>query len=473
MQGTNPANLVVNKNGQRARPPEDVGWIADGSSLQYFLPENGGFDLALVSDNDVAVWINNVPQVLGVDFVLDPMLLGAPPTSRTIRFAEVPAFPDQILISVRTKAQYWVVGNTIVFQPTQGLIPVVGDILSITSWNSTNRQDLVTQVYQGPESRGTIVSQNYDTTNFDQGNVTGALGSYDYSSGVLIQTNNFVTDRNILDSARVIVTLNGRYLFPEVGFTVSGRVVTLSGPVITAADTVVITNLSRDVVPDGMAFRIFQDMRGLQSTYRITPGTTTTLVQELTATADVIYVDDASRLTDPNLEQGIFGLITINGERIAYRNRDIVLNTVSGLRRGTAGTGAAYHDVDTPVYDIGLDNYLDAEYQDYRVESLSLANGATTTFVAENISIVGLDSTELVEAVQVRVGGTLQQGGYTITLDSPVTIEFNTPPKNGSQVSISILQGHTWYRSTGFAPSNGIPLQATNTYPARFLRGIA
>jgi hypothetical protein len=45
MQGTNPANLVVNKNGQRARPPEDIGWIADGSSLQYFLPENGGFDL--------------------------------------------------------------------------------------------------------------------------------------------------------------------------------------------------------------------------------------------------------------------------------------------------------------------------------------------------------------------------------------------------------------------------------------------
>jgi hypothetical protein len=35
------------------------------------------------------------------------------------------------------------------------------------------------------------------------------------------------------------------------------------------------------------------------------------------------------------------GITNINGERIMYRNRDTENNTVSGLRRGTAGTGVA------------------------------------------------------------------------------------------------------------------------------------
>jgi hypothetical protein len=45
------------------------------------------------------------------------------------------------------------------------------------------------------------------------------------------------------------------------------------------------------------------------------------------ATKSSDYVDDAAALSEPHLPQGIFGLITINGERISFRNLDTVANS--------------------------------------------------------------------------------------------------------------------------------------------------
>jgi hypothetical protein len=196
------------------------------------------------------------------------------------------------------------------------------------------------------------------------------------------------------------------------------------------------------------------------------------LTQNLSAQGDTIHVADASRLSEPNLPQGIFGLITINGERIAYRARDTVNNTVSGLRRGTAGTAAAEHVVGSAVYDIGLGNLLPAEYQDRVVFDNFLADGVTTLFVAEDIVITDLDSTELTEAVEVYVGGILQASGYVITGSDPVTIVFVTAPESGYQVSIRVRRGESWYQPGINTASDGVPLQETNTLAARFIRGI-
>jgi hypothetical protein len=43
LTGTNPANVIVEKNGIRARPSEGVEYIDDGSSLEYYLPTRGGY----------------------------------------------------------------------------------------------------------------------------------------------------------------------------------------------------------------------------------------------------------------------------------------------------------------------------------------------------------------------------------------------------------------------------------------------
>ena len=162
--------------------------------------------------------------------------------------------------------------------------------------------------------------------------------------------------------------------------------------------------------------------------------------------------------------------------------RSTVANTVSGLLRGTAGTGVGnvmvagplegtpyVHAVDSIVYSMGRGNLL-PEDQDYIVRWETLGDDTTTIFTSD-IDLSQFDSTDVSEAIEVYIGGTRQLAGYTITDDNPVTVQFNTAPVSGVQVLILVRQGTTWYQSTGTEPSDGVALQDTETDAARFLRG--
>jgi hypothetical protein len=195
------------------------------------------------------------------------------------------------------------------------------------------------------------------------------------------------------------------------------------------------------------------------------------LTTNLLATDDVIRVQDASKLDEPNLVQGIFGMITINGERITYRTRNTSNNTLSGLRRGTAGTGAADHAAGAQVIGIGIGNLLPPEYQNRVVFDNVLANGTQKTFVAESIVLDDLDSTEFVGAVEVYVGGVRQLTGFTVTAVAPATVEFDDAPTAGYQVSIRVTQSTSMYQPGISTASDGIALQETDTAAARFIRG--
>jgi hypothetical protein len=443
MSGTNPANLIVNKNGVRARPPQSARYIGDNTTVTYDLPPPEGYSQIAMADNDVSVYVDNQPLILGVDFVLDP--LDDSTLLRTVTLTDVPAAGAQILISVRTAAQYWVVGNTITFQSRQGLVPVEGDIISITSFNDTAYQDILTQVFVGPVTQSFGLAQAFDERPFDEGNITDDPGSYDYSSGSDILSNRFPLGFDITDSNRLIVTLDGRYLQPDRGYTIDGQVLVISGPTINASQTVTCTSFTMKTVPAPVAFRIFQDMRGAQRFYRITPSASTRLAQPLTATADVIYVDDVTKLDDTNPVRGVLGTITINGERLLYRYRNVETNSVSGLRRGTAGTGAANHAVDSWVYDIGRGNLLPAFYQDTIFQQDFLANGTNRRFVTEGINLNSLTPEFFDQAVQIYVGGFLQTSGYYFLSQSPIAVEFDVAPPAGYQVTVIVRQGQEFY----------------------------
>jgi hypothetical protein len=220
-----------------------------------------------------------------------------------------------------------------------------------------------------------------------------------------------------------------------------------------------------------MEFRIFQDMRGVQATYRMTPATTTTLTQSLRKDQDIIYVDDAGALTDPDLQANIWGIITINGERIMYRELDLVANTVSSLMRGTAGTAVADHAVDSIVYNLGQGNLAQAIYQDRVVYTNTLGDGSTTTFTAPNIDLSELTLSFAEQAILVYVAGLRVITGYTVDSVAPATITFATAPTAGYEVSIRVRQGFGWYQPANGNPSDGQALQVTQTDAARFLRG--
>jgi hypothetical protein len=67
----------------------------------------------------------------------------------------------------------------------------------------------------------------------------------------------------------------------------------LTSGILAVNDVVMITQFTNAVVPEAMAFRIFQDMRGVQATYRITADTTTTITAAVAITDDIIYVANA------------------------------------------------------------------------------------------------------------------------------------------------------------------------------------
>jgi hypothetical protein len=316
----------------------------------------------------------------------------------------------------------------------------------------------------------------------------------------------------------VVVTVNNLVLTPEVDYTYADGVATLTKPPSNGSQTVVLESNPESA---GLSFRIFQDMRGVQAVYRITPNTTTTLTRDLLITDDVIYVDNADALAKPDLSSNVWGVLTVNAERIMYRELDTMNNTVSGLLRGTAGTACAPHFAGAIVYNMGRDNLLPAPYQNYVVSDSQLGNGTNTVFVANDISLEysenfdmlpydsgnvtgesgSYDFSETVtpdNAVEVYVGGLRVQTGYTIIQTTTgfdtngyasypfdlnaynqnnipvVVVLFDIAPPAGVDVTILVRRGVDWYQPgvNPLTPSNGEPLQVTETVPARFFRGL-
>ena len=224
-------------------------------------------------------------------------------------------------------------------------------------------------------------------------------------------------------------------------------------------------------------------MRGLQLAYTITADTTTTVTQAVTATDDVIHVANAGALFVPDFDTNQWGVLTINAERIMYREINLVDNTVSDLMRGTAGTAVASHSDGSAVYNMSSNNLFGRQYQNYVVEDTTAADGTATVFTAPSITLststtawvitntyslgdivsasgsfyrakqavpanTAITDTNywqsLASAVEVYVGGLrVSNSVYTVTAQSPVAVTFTTAPAEGLDVTVLVRRG-TW-----------------------------
>ena len=491
MSGTNPVNLIVTKNGLRLPGDTSSRWIADGVQTEFGLPQRLGnsFEQILINPlTDIRVWVNGVQQVQNNGIITGDFYVtawgGSNVPGRQVVFNAAPLAGSVILIALSVigtqLTAYEVYDTTLEFyQPVN-----VGDLIGITSWNDTSQQDPWTQIFVGPVVAGIDVDEPYDSTKFDEATVPDTIGSYDYTVGVPYYVNDFELLAEVPDAGRLWVTLDGFRLYEGQDFTVNGRTLILASGPINPGQVLVVTAFTDNIVPSACAFRVFQDMRGVQAVYRITPETTTQVSQAVTVESTVIYVQDASVLTEPNLEANILGVVTIDGERITYRQRDLATNSISGLRRGTAGTAAATHAVATPVYLMGRDNILSEDYQNYIVSDSTLADGTQTVFTAP--SITGGSEMFGGNSLEVYVGGVrqLRQGQegesqyrWFLTGYGPVTIQFVTdsdpvspqnPPPQGAEVTILQRRGHWWY-DVSTAATRELSLQETDTLPAKFL----
>ena len=498
---SNPANMIVMVNGFRILGPSCIEWIGDGTTSSFGLPQRMGTSFlqsTIDAVNDIQVYVNGVlqKQSFGAEDGVYSVTNwdGSNTPGRQVVFESVPADGTVILIAVSTIANCEFAYNpsaplftsTLQISSTLNL----GDIVQVITWNDTREQNALTLTFAGPVQTGVTTYQEYDTTDYDSPTFNDPIqplpGEFDFEVGTSSPINDFDLLRTNIDASRLWVTLDGSRLFEGSDYTIQGQYLILSQGAIGPAQILIVTEFTNSIVPEAVSFRIFQDMRGVQATYRMTVATTTQVTQTVNATADIIYVENAAALSEPDLPAGVFGIITIDGERIMYRYRDLVTNSVSGLQRGTAGTAANSHAVGTDVYDIGRGNLLNVQYQDYLVKDTGMGDGTTAVFYAPSIDIAdfGDSSTVYVESIEVYVGGIRQYNysdttatseyRYIVSLFDPLAIEFIVDdtypaPAAGSEVTILQRRGKSWYQPANGNPSNGIALQETDTIAARFL----
>jgi hypothetical protein len=339
-------NLVVNRNGVRLRPPEAVRYISDGDTLDFALPTTGNVVHTTVSANEVIVYVNEIRQTLSTDYIVDSTI----PTAKKVTFLTTPpATGTNVDVYINTASDYTVNGEILTLNSA-----VSGsDMISVTTWKDVSQLDLLTNVFVGPTfTYTTPVIELFDSFGFD----TKLFDSSTFAPGTV---NLFDLNRTIANSSRMWVTLNGRLLMAGSDYTVSGAGLFLTGNILGLSDVVVVTSMTDNIVPDELSFRMFKDMQGNAAMYKINKDSNSTLLaKDIALSDDVIFVKDVSKLGEPNLELNIFGIVMINGERITYREINTTANTISGLRRGTAGTGAATHIVGSSVNDVGFSSIV-------------------------------------------------------------------------------------------------------------------
>jgi hypothetical protein len=471
LQGTNIPNMIIDRDGFRIRPPEGIEYTGDGSSLgPYYLSTTGKTNQALISESDILVYVDNVRQFLSVNWTLSTW---DGSSDRYVEFntQSLPASNAQIQIFTTTESDYTVINTD---DLNLRITAASGALFNVTTFNDTAQQNIMTKVYVGPSTQGVTTGIAYDEDDYDQ-------STFDETVGSTIDTNNFALGRLVTSTGRLIVSLNGNYLQNSVEFYVtvgsdglSTLVLNLS--ILNDADVLVVTMFTNTVVPDSLNFRIFQDMLGNQKILRLSTRNTTELNQNLAITDDIVYVKDVTKLSEPNLAANIFGQLMVGGERITYRTRNTSNNTVSGLRRGTAGTGVYAHIIDDTVSDIGPGEQIPSTYQEKTTtDATNTGDGTTKTFIGTGIVVpTTLDSTELDEAVRVSVGGAemVPDTDYIITQVDATQVEvtFTVAPANGSEIEISIVSGKVMYAQGASTASNGIALQDQTTPAALFLK---
>lgn len=454
---TNASNMVVEINGTRLRPPEGAYYVGNGSTVDFFTSTTGEIDPDTIANNEIVVYVDSVKLTQGSEYIVQ----AADSTAyRTVTLATAPAAGAEVEVYVSTETPYTVSGNSISFKSSYS-IPADA-IVAWKSFGDTSQQGLRTKVFKGPGSGSTTTVQPYDSTGYDDG-----LFDQLTTTGVTVLIFDLETSQIRDDLAWV--TFNGEFLKYGEQFSIIRQngncLLELTDLVVGDNDIIAITWSTPNVVAPAIAYRINQDMLGQQLIYRINDAGTTVLTQPVYTNSTVIYVEDVSALPDVYLELGQFGVITINGERITYREKNTVTNSVTGLRRGVAGTGIANHAVGSKVYNLSTDELLPAKYQNIIVSNTFTGDGSTSTF-ATDFSVPAA-SHVLGEPVMVFVGGTLLlTTEYTVTSYDTISVTLDTAPPLGVQVTVAVREGYSLYQDI-----NGVTLAEIDDQASRFLRG--
>jgi len=453
-QGPTYQSMLVEVDGNRLRPPTGIEYIGDGSTTSFDTDPNSETPGNGIADNQIQVFVDYVQLTLGVDFSITPNDGSSIP--RTVILSATPPEGSVVQVYVNTDSDYRLTDNLLVINDTVDLSS--SQEIAVYTYQDSRQLKMFTKVFIGPTQTETPAVARFDEFPFDS---TSFDGEAVVGSTIL----EFDLGRAGVETDAVWVTINGSYITPGDEFNVipgdDTSFLELSVPSVDTDDVIAVTMYTNSRVEDSVQYALFKDMRDNRSLLRVLPSTQTVLTQTLAKNDTVIYVENANNLPGTDPANGEFGILYINGERIAYREIDFVNNTVTGLRRGTAGTGVFNHPLNSAVIDGTPSQKLQKQYQDTYTSATLSADASTLEYTASGVSAASAAE------VEIYVGGLRVTEGYSVNSLNPVTVTFDESIADGLDILIQVRKSQSLY-----TPGSELPLQLQDTGGARFIRGL-
>jgi len=403
--------MIVEYNKKRLIPPQVSYYVVENDQAEFTVDLNDPLLPGQIDLTTVKVYRNGLPLTPGSEFSFTP-----PPVKIVFPLGTTNNGDVLAIMSLVGNQYYW---------------DDVNQFLVIQ--NIPNRQDTDTlNVLTFSNDSGAFINPNADVPR-DQTAQEGMFRKERYPAN---QYGRYVMSRPVGDTNYIWVEYNGQPLQSDIDYSVEEDKVTVrlrTGIFNTSTDKVVIMSLNDSSYGGITSYRMFTDLVGRTTYKTISQNNITHLAQPLLATDTVIYVNDVTVLTPPNIQRNLPGIVYIAGERIEFFLLNPSLNTLGQLRRGTLGTGILDGlPTGTAVIDQGPSQNIPVK------ESTIIYNTVTTAlqtvFTLSGITLV--DSAEYYDQVEVRINGQLQLKPTTATIYSTdLDIAYDSGQENSLGVS--------------------------------------
>ena len=344
------SNLSIRLNGEMLAPGNNTYYLGDGSTVNFTMPTSGVTDPTNIVDTDIHVIVDGDLKVQSTHYTVTIDGSSYP----LITFLSAPVDGAKITINDSSAADYTVISNsqllikpTLVIQDGSATNLQEGQQVTIIQYSNHDMYNMRTQVFKGTKVT-TTVSGGFDVQGWDN-------SGFDTDYSTTIGDPIYDLSRPVLNESFLQVYINGHPAAPVYDYRLEneGTKLRISGDFgLTATDVVHIRHFSEITRASTLKWRTFKDMNDNTSYTGIGYTTSTRLMQPLSIEDNTIFLEDTSKLNSPGIAANEPGVIFIQGERITYWSKDDTNNTVTNIRRSTAGTGAAaYYDTGTVVED--------------------------------------------------------------------------------------------------------------------------
>ena len=391
----------------------------------------------------------------------------------SIVFDVAPDESAQITVTLLTGSEFTITNSTEI-EISSAVAMQAGDSIRILSFSNHDMLGMRTQIFSGTYEETVVTPVGFDSdtpeVGFDE--LRFDSGFSDAISRPLITLSRPVTNANYL-----WITINGTRRFPNSDFILLDPTTVEFGRHLnlTESDVIVVTAFTENLHQQTIGYRIFKNLLNETSYLRISQENSSILASPLHIDDTEISVLDARYLDVPSVEDGIPGVIFINGERITYYEIDLENNKLKRIRRGTQGTGAAeIYPTRTPVFSAGIGQVIPASNDAFLTQRFiydtpeSIPAQFRITQFEEMASALSPDN------IQVFVGGILldtseYQIDITIGESEPneILLTLDTALAPGVELMAYLKYSKLWYDITN---NPDLSLIRSNTIQSNFLK---